>query len=398
MSLESFVHQWKEVFRFKSIKPDDRSIVFYAEDTASWRYFEPIIDELLITHGKRICYVTSSPSDPVLRREDSRIQAFSIGSGLARTVWFLFLQADVMVMTMPDLGTYHIKRSKYPVHYVYVYHSIISSHMAYRPKAFDHFDSILCVGPHHRDEIRAAEQLYGLKPKTLVDAGYGIVDSILASKESMIDGPPQATGAGKRVLIAPSWGEHGLIETRGPELVQVILEAGHRVTVRPHRMTMRQRPKLLKELQERFSSNPNFLLDTDLRSQGTIHSSDIMISDWSGAALEYAFGLERPVLFVDVPKKVNNPDYEKIGYVPVEVQVRPGIGEVMSPDRLSEIPVVLDRLFENPEIWQERIRELRSRWIYNVGNSGRVAAAYIAQAAASSSAPESQAVTGSGRL
>jgi len=223
------------VVRFKSIKPDDRSIVFYAEDASSWRHFEPIIDELLNTHGKRICYVTSGPSDPVLRREDSRIQSFSIGSGVARTVWFLYLQADVLVMTMPDLGTYHIKRSKFPVHYTYVYHSIISSHMAYRLKAFDHFDSIMCVGPHHRDEIRAAEQLYGLKPKILVDAGYGNVDSILASKESMIDGPSQGHGAGKRVLIAPSWGEHGLLETRGQELVHIILEAGHRVTVRPQR-------------------------------------------------------------------------------------------------------------------------------------------------------------------
>jgi len=76
---------------------------------------------------------------------------------------------------------------------------------------------------------------------------------------------------------------------------------------------MRQRPKLTKELPQRFSTNPNFLLHTDLRAQDTVHSSDIMISDWPGAALEYAFGLERPALFVEVSKKVNNPDYENIG-------------------------------------------------------------------------------------
>jgi len=395
MSMVSFVHYWKELLRFRSVEPSDRSIVFYAEDIGSWRHFEPIIDELLATYGKRICYVSSSPSDPVLRRGDSRIKAFSIGSGLARAVWFLYLKADVVVMTMPDLETFIVKRSKHPAQYVYVHHSIVSIHMAYRQTAFDHFDAILCVGPHHRDEIRATEQLYGLKPKTLVNAGYGILDSILASKESMVDVRPQDNGTGMRVLIAPSWGEHGLIENCANELVQIILAAGHQVTVRPHTMTMRHHPRLMKELQKRFSANPNFFLDTDLRSQGTVHSSDVMISDWSGAALEYAFGLERPVLFVDVPKKINNPDYEKISHVPIEIRLRSEIGEVVSPDRLSEVPALLDRLCENPGMWRERIRDMRSRWIYNVGTSGEVAAAYIAQAAAASAAPESLASPGS---
>ena len=33
-----------------------------------------------------------------------------------------------------------------------------------------------------------------------------------------------------------------------------------------------------------------------------------MVSDWSGVAMEFAFGLERPVLFIDVPRKTNNPE------------------------------------------------------------------------------------------
>ena len=58
-----------------------------------------------------------------------------------------------------------------------------------------------------------------------------------------------------------------------------------------------------------------------------------MVSDWSGAALEYAFGLERPVLFVDVPRKVNNPEYERLGIEPFEASVREQIGRVVAPER-----------------------------------------------------------------
>ena len=53
-------------------------------------------------------------------------------------------------------------------------------------------------------------------------------------------------------------------------------------------------------------------MDLDLSSQGTVSESDIMISDWSGAAIEYALGLEKPVISVDVPRKVNNPGYKDI--------------------------------------------------------------------------------------
>ena len=253
--------------------------------------------------------------------------------------------------------------------------------MVYRRRAFDHFDSILCVGPHHQEEIRATEALYGLKSKILIEAGYGILDSILRSRESTIGELQQDGGFSKRVLIAPSWGEDGLLETRGPELVEVLLQAGHRVALRPHSMTRLHRPNLLAGLRRRFASSPDFHLDLAPTSQGTVHASDIMISDWSGAALEFAFGLERPVLFVDVPRKVNNPEYERIPCVPIEVKLRTEIGAVVSPDSLSQVPALVDRLCQDPDLWKERIRELRSRWIYNVGTSAKVAAAYIAKAA-----------------
>jgi len=148
-------------------------------------------------------------------------------------------------------------------------------------------------------------------------------------------------------------------------------------------MTMRHHSKLLTGLRERFASCPGFHLELELTSQGTVQGADIMISDWSGAALEYAFGMERPVLFVDVPRKVNNTEYEKIPHVPIEVKLRTEIGEVVSPDRLSDVPELVDRLCQNTEAWKERIRGLRSRWIYNVGTSGKVAAAYIAEVAES---------------
>ena len=77
-----------------------------------------------------------------------------------------------------------------------------------------------------------------------------------------------------------------------------------------------------------------------------------MVSDWSGAALEYAFGLERPVLFVDVARKVNNPDYEALGIEPFEVGIRERIGRVVAPDDLAAIvPAVARRWWRDAPAW-----------------------------------------------
>lgn len=378
MALISFIQEWRSFFRYRRLPSEKRSIVFYAEDASSWRYFEPIISQLCRFHRKEICYITSSNTDPVLDRSDSQLQSFYIGTGTVRTIFFLFLRADAMVMTMPDLGTYQIKRSNNPVKYIYVYHSIISTHMAYRPGAFDNYDQILCVGPHHTDEIRAAEEFYGIKPKLLLDGGYVILDSIIettqGSKKSLPDGS-------KRILIAPSWGSEGLIESVGLVLVAVLLKAGYRVTVRPHVMTIRQRHPALSEMQERFANDADFQLDLGLASQGTVSDTDLLISDWSGAALEYALGLEKPVIFVDVPRKVNNPNFEDIPQVPIEVILRAEVGEVVPLDRLADVPAVIERLCENPGLWRGRMQELREKWIYNLGCSAEVMAAHIARAA-----------------
>jgi YidC/Oxa1 family membrane protein insertase len=286
-----------------------------------------------------------------------------------------------MVMTMPDLGTYDIKRSKAPVHYVYVYHSLVSSHMCYRLGAFDQFDAILCVGPHHKEEIESTEALYNLKPKILIEAGYGRLDAILGSEADAPSHSADGQSRKKRVLVAPSWGENSLLENHGPELVEALLGTAHHITVRPHVMTIRHRRKLLGQLQKRFGSNPDFALDISLGSQGVMHQYDLLVADWGGSALEYAFGLERPVLFVDVPRKVFNPEYECLSCVPIEIQVRSEIGDIVSPDRLQEVPERISRMLKDPEIKKQNIIEARSRWVYNLGSSGKVGAEYISKTA-----------------
>src|SRR5688572_23406903 len=131
-------------------------------------------------------------------------------------------------------------------------------------------------------------------------------------------------------------------------------------------MTRKESPAALAALTERFSAHPHFELDDNIAAQESLHRSDVMVSDWSGAALEYAFGLERPVLFVDVPRKVNNPHYEDLGIEPFEVAVRERIGRVVSPDALDAAPAAVAALVAEPDAFAAEIRRVRDESICNV--------------------------------
>jgi CDP-Glycerol:Poly(glycerophosphate) glycerophosphotransferase len=370
---------WRGLRAFRLLPAHKRSIVFYSEGRHDWPHLSSLVSHLTHDLCEPVCYVASERDDPGLVLKDERITQVYIGRHTARTVFFLIVDAGVMVMTMPDLSTYHLKRSVHPVHYIYVFHSMVSSHMIYRRSAFDCFDTVFCVGPHHVREIRETEALYDLAAKDLFEHGYGRLDSIL-ERASQHSTPKRDRSL--HVLIAPSWGTGGILETCGHPLVDAFLADGFRVTVRPHPQLRRNNPKLLASYRNRFVGQVEFLYEDDVVSQDSLHDSDLMISDWSGAALEYAFGLERPVLYIDVPRKINNPDYSRYVNQPIEDLLRPQLGAVLAPDRLAEAPTLARRLIAEGPARVRHLADLRARWVFNIGTSGARGAEMIASIAA----------------
>jgi YidC/Oxa1 family membrane protein insertase len=167
------------------------------------------MSELTEKMNLQICYVTSVKDDPLLENENQKIKSFYIGDGTARTKFFLTLNAKILIMDMPDLETFHIKRSKiHKVHYIYVFHSMFSVHSYLRKGAIDNYDTIFCVGPHHKIEIQETEKVYGLKHKKLVPYGFPCLDTLLQQK---LDYPEMKSISNDLILITPSYGNNNLL-------------------------------------------------------------------------------------------------------------------------------------------------------------------------------------------
>ena len=86
-------------------------------------------------------------------------------------------------------------------------------------------------------------------------------------------------------------------------------------------------------------------------------------------AMEYAMGLEKPVLFIDVPRRIRNPNWKELGIEPVEASIRRQVGEILSPQSLDQAPAAIERLLATPGRFRDEVRELRAQKVFHLGHS-----------------------------
>jgi CDP-glycerol glycerophosphotransferase (TagB/SpsB family) len=367
---------WSSYRRFQKLPAAARNIVVYSETHQDWHHLQPLIDFLVGTLSRTVCHVTSEPSVPLPSGRPG-LHTFRVGAGVLCTWLFQTLRADVLVLTMLDLGNFHLKRSLHPVHYVYVFHSMGSTHMVDHENSYDHYDTLLCAAPHHIEEIRRREQMKGLAPKRLVPRGYPRLERLVelaAARSPKRSGPTIA-------LLAPTWGEQSTLHVCGQQLIAALLSSGVHVILRPHYQTARLSPRLIEALVARFGSDPLFRHVDRMEEADSLFDSDLLISDWSAMAIEYALGLGKPVLFVDVPPRVRNPRYEELGLEPMEMRIRRELGRVLPLDRVADAPDYVAALLRDAASFRERSKALREQWTFNFGRSVEEGAREIARLA-----------------
>jgi YidC/Oxa1 family membrane protein insertase len=370
---------WKGWRQFKKLPWDWRNIVVYSESGQDWHQFAGLIEHLNGPLERKTCYVTSDAADPGLAREHQNFRAICIPEGLFLTVFFQTQQADVVVLTMMDLDNLHLKRSLHPVHYIYLFHSMGSTHMVDNEDSYDHYDSLFCTGPHQIAEIRRREELKGLPAKHLFDYGHPRLEQVIEEgRAGRRDRVPEGTTT---VLIAPTWGEDSIFNTCGRPLIDTLLDVGYRVVMRPHYQSLRKSPEAIAAVREAFAGHERFEYVDRMGETDSIMRSSLLITDWSAMALEYALGLEKPVLFIDVPRRIRNPNWRELGIEPVESSIRGQLGEIISPDSLDEAPAAIERLIGDPDRFRAKVRELRESMVFRLGDSTPDGAAEIARIA-----------------
>ncbi len=299
----------------------EKRIVFYAEGRGFYKYYQPIIEYLAERSDYKIDYVTSDPEDPILKQEQSAVRAYYIAQDKYLIPLFMKLDCDICLMTMPDLEKYHIKRSKVrsDIEYIYVAHGMGSNALTLRKGALDYYDTVFCVGIDSVREIQQMEALYVTQPKTLVETGYALLDQMI-------------------------------------EQYQI---------------------ERFVEMQERYAKDDNITIQTDFSSNSTVMDADLLITDWSDISFEYAFTTLKPVLFIDTPMKIMNPEYDKIEQKPINVTLRNVLGKAISVNDIDNILEISTDMLKQKDMYRKQIADAREKHIFNIGKSRILSGKYI---------------------
>ena len=354
----------------------NKHLVFYSESSGFYKYYKGMIEYILKNTNISIHYITSDPDDAIfeLAKTQSKIRPYYIGEKKLITL-MMKMDADVVVMTMPDLENFHIKRSylRKDIEYIYIPHGIDSLNAMMRKGSMDHYDTVFCVGKHQKEEIEKTEAVYGLPKKKLIDWGYCLLDEMREDYRETADTKNEQT----TLLIAPSWQKDNIVDSCLEEILTNLSGKGYKIIVRPHPQHVRHKKAYMEQLAAKDEHDPDIEIQTDFSSNSTVFTADLMITDWSGITYEYAYTTQKPVLFINTPMKVMNPEYQKIDTVPINITLREEIGASIDTDKLDTVADTVARLLSEKDAYYDKIGGFINEYVYNLGNSAEVGAKYM---------------------
>lgn len=356
-----------------------KKIVFYSEKNGFYKYYKNVIEEIIRRTNIVVHYITSDAEDEVFKLESDQFKPYYIGENRL-IVLMMKLETDIMVMTTPDLENFHLKRSyvQKDIEYVYLPHDVNSANMAFHKNALDHFDTIFVSGPKNKAEIAEREQKFHVPAKNLLEWGSSVIDNMTKSYNQMLKNRCEDEQKNyKTIMIAPSWQKDNILDLCIEKMLDQFVQTPYRIVVRPHPQYIRNFEAKYDFLIEKYQNYP-VIFQKDFSSAKEVYMADLLITDWSSIAFEYTFSTLKPVLFINTPMKILNPDYQELKTVPIDIELRDKIGISIDPEDLDKklIPAA-NKLLEDAQFSAESLQNLKEQYLYNIGTSGKVGAQYI---------------------
>lgn len=358
--------------RFFSVK--NMKLMIYSESSGFYKYFAGMIDYICEHSDIQIHYVTSDPEDKIFSDTREQIHSYYSAQDKYLIPLFMKLECDMCIMTTPDLEKYHIKRSRVrkDIEYVYIPHGMGSAALLLRKGALDWYDTVFCTCIDVENEIREMESLYHTKHKRILEAGSILLDEMLEAYN-----PEVLQNEGKKkILIAPSWQPDNIIDLCVDDLLGQLEGRDYYVTLRPHPQMVRHYPEKFEILHERYDGT-NIEIQTDFSVKSTVMEADILITDWSDIAFEYSFVTKKPVLFINTPMKVMNPDYTRIKTVPINIALRDVIGRSLEVSELDKVNSTIEEMILKRSEYEQIISRTLEEHIFNTGRSRAMCGKYV---------------------
>ena len=322
-------------------------LVIYSDSKRYWNTFEPICDELE-ARGVDTVFMTSSPDDPALSKEYKHIRTEFIGEGNKAFTRLNMLNATLVFCTTPGLDVLQWKRSRSVDYYVHIMHAPRDA-ASYRMFELDYFDAILFSGQVQIDQIRELEKLRGLPKKELRIVGIPYMDEMMKRVEAA--GP--APKSDKTTSLLVRYGE---------TMIKNLLDTGYHVIIRPHPQSFTADKDVIDRLMAEFPDSENLEWNRDNDNFEVLRRSDIMISDFSGVMLDFAFIFDKPVIYADIEFDKGQYDYYFLKEEPWSLTMLPKIGMGLTIDNAAGVKDLIEECLTNPKFKETRAQAREEIW------------------------------------
>ena len=332
-------------------------VAIFAESKRYFNIFEPILDELEKKQQKTV-YLTCSEDDPIFKKDYKYITGEFIGEG------------NKAFSRLNLLDVFQWKRSKNVDCYIHIMHAAKDITL-YRMFGTDHYDAFILSGEYQIDQIRKLEQMRGLPERDYALCGVPYLDVMKKRLESSGEVPPHE----RTVLLAPSWGESGILSRFGEKLIDSLITTGYRIIVRPHPQSLVTEKDLLDGLMAKYDGS-KVTWNTDIDNFEVLRQSDILISDFSGVMFEFAMLFDKPIIYTDTKFDPAPYDADWIDETPWTFAILPSLGLELNDENAKDIKSLIDRCIEDPSFTEGRAKARSDIWV-NIGESAERSADFI---------------------
>lgn len=353
---------------FSFIKNKDKNIdkkakiIIYGEDKRYYNLFKPIVEELIKLQIP-IIYYSMSEDDNIFNIESEYLHSEYIGIGNKAYAKLNFIEADICLMTTPNLDVFQLKKSKGVKKYVHITHSP-GSIGVYKMYSLDFFDCVFLNGGHQIADIRELEKLRNTKEKDLYVVGSPYLDELLKninSKKAKEDS----------ILIAPSWGPNGLLRKFGRKIIDSLKKLNYNIIVRPHPQSLITEKYIIEELKDIYQDSIEWDYNSD--SSYSFVRSKVMVSDFSGVIFDYSFLCEKPVF---IPYF----EYSKEGFESYflkddiwQFKTLPKISINFNENNIDKLNEIIEKSLNDKKL-KEEILKAKKEAYSNIYNGGKLSA------------------------
>lgn len=336
---------------------DKIPIVIFSDDKRYWNIFDPICREF-DRRGVDVVYMTASPDDPALENPYEHIKGEFIGKNNKAFARMNFLNAGIVFSTTPGLDVYQWKRSKDVQYYVHILHGA-NDLTGYRMFGVDYYDGILLSGEYQVQQVRDLEKLRDLPAKDVVKVGIPYMDEMAKRLEAA----PAAAGGGEcTVLLAPTWGQSSIFQKYGGRILEVLLQTGYHIIVRPHPQSFVSEKEMLEKLIQEYPASDQLEWNRDNDNFEVLKRTDILISDFSGIVFEFAFVYDKPVIYADTEYDSSPYDSWWLDTPFWTFTALPRIGQKLTQDNLDNLKEMIDQCIQDKKYAEGRREASEETW------------------------------------